>query len=365
MRILAVDIGTGTQDILLFDTSKVVHNCVKMIMLSPTALLAERISKATALGHPILFTGVTMGGGPAKKALSRHTGSGLAAYATIEAALTFHDDLEMVKRMGVTIIAADEIPRLPDLKVLELKDLDLKAIGQALDAFGVDRSFDALAVAVLDHGFAPPGVSNRLFRFDHLRRLMAQRNKLMTFAYLRHELPDYLTRMKAVASSAEIDVPLLILDTGVAAALGALQDNEVSQHDDVVTVNAGNSHTVAFHLHGDSIAGFFEHHSGLLDSAHVDLLVTKLVQGTLTNEEVYDGGGHGAVIIAGYQGQGKPFVAVTGPRRYLMAGSSLKPYHAVPYGDMMLAGCYGLVSACALRMEAWREEIQQALTQNA
>jgi uncharacterized protein (DUF1786 family) len=365
MRILAVDIGTGTQDILLFDTSKVVHNCVKMIMPSPTALLAERISKATAFGHPILFTGVTMGGGPAKKALARHTGSGLAAYATTEAALTFHDDLEVVKRMGVTIIAADEIPRLPDLEIVELKDLDLKAIGQALDAFGVDHSFDALAVAVLDHGFAPPGVSNRLFRFDHLRRLMAKRNKLMAFAYLRHELPDYLTRMKAVASSAEVDVPLLLLDTGVAAALGALQDSEVSQHDNVVTVNVGNSHTVAFHLHGDSIVGFFEHHSGLLDSAQVDLLINKLVQGTLTNEEVYEGGGHGAVILAGDRGQSKPFVAVTGPRRYLMAGSSLKPYYAVPYGDMMLAGCWGLVVACAFRTEVWREEIQQALAQNA
>jgi len=32
MRILAVDIGTGTQDILLFDSSKRVENCVKMIM---------------------------------------------------------------------------------------------------------------------------------------------------------------------------------------------------------------------------------------------------------------------------------------------------------------------------------------------
>ncbi len=79
MRILAIDIGTGTQDILLFDSSGAVENCVKMVMPSPTALLAERIHRATALGQPILFTGVTMGGGPSKRALSRHTGSGLAA----------------------------------------------------------------------------------------------------------------------------------------------------------------------------------------------------------------------------------------------------------------------------------------------
>ena len=100
MRILAVDVGTGTQDILLFDSSELVENCVKMIMPSPTVVVAERIVQATARGQPILFTGVTMGGGPSKRALSRHTAMGLAAYATVEAALTFHDDLEVVKGMG-------------------------------------------------------------------------------------------------------------------------------------------------------------------------------------------------------------------------------------------------------------------------
>jgi len=28
----------------------------------------------------------------------------------------------------------------------------------------------------------------------------------------------------------------------------------------------------------------------------------------------------------------------------------------------MLAGCYGLVSACGLRIDAWREEIDRALS---
>ncbi len=43
MRILAVDIGTGTQDILLFDSSKLLENCVQMIMPSPTTVVAKRI----------------------------------------------------------------------------------------------------------------------------------------------------------------------------------------------------------------------------------------------------------------------------------------------------------------------------------
>ena len=36
MQILAVDIGTGTQDVLLFDSSRSPENCLKMVMPSPT-----------------------------------------------------------------------------------------------------------------------------------------------------------------------------------------------------------------------------------------------------------------------------------------------------------------------------------------
>ena len=363
MRILAVDIGTGTQDILLFDSSRLVENCVKMIMPSPTVLVAERIARATARLQPILLTGVTMGGGPNRKALSRHVEAGLAAYATVEAALTFHDDLKVVEGIGVSIIAPDEMPRSSDLEIIELKDLDLAAIRRALDGFGIAQGFDAIAVAVLDHGLAPPGVSNRAFRFDYLKRQMAQGNELTAFAHLAPELPEHLTRMRAVAKSVDADLPLLLLDTGVAAALGALQDDEASQHDDLVTVNLGNAHTVAFHLHGRSIEGLFEHHTGLLDVAILDSMVTRLARGTITNSEVYDSGGHGAVVIS--RDRRKHFVATTGPRLQVMAGSSLKPHRATPHGDTMLTGCYGLVNAMALRMEAWREEIERALAGSA
>src|ERR1700730_9298508 len=64
IRVLAVDVGTGTQDILLFESGKTIENCFKMVMPSPTVIIAERIKRATEQGQPILLTGVTMGGGP-------------------------------------------------------------------------------------------------------------------------------------------------------------------------------------------------------------------------------------------------------------------------------------------------------------
>jgi uncharacterized protein (DUF1786 family) len=54
VRILAVDVGTGTQDILLFDSEKELENCVQMVMPSPTQLVASQIRQATAEGEGIL-----------------------------------------------------------------------------------------------------------------------------------------------------------------------------------------------------------------------------------------------------------------------------------------------------------------------
>ncbi len=359
MRILAVDIGTGTQDILLFDSSKTAQNNIKMILPSPTAIMARRISRATAAHRPVLLTGVTMGGGPIKRALTAHTAAGLTAYATVEAALTFHDDLEVVRRMGVTIADDASQSSVRGAEVVELRDLDLPAIRSALSGFGVDDKFDAMAVAVLDHGLAPPGMSNRVSRFEYLQRLMRQRNRLSAFAHLAGELPDSLTRMKAVAKTVDLDCPVLLMDTGAAAALGAIQDDAVADLDRTVTVNTGNSHTVAFHLSQGWIEGLFEHHTNLLDAPKLDGLIDKLLEGSLTREEVYADGGHGAVVVRGTGD--RPLIVVTGPRQQLMMNSRQKVHISSPHGDTMMTGCYGLVSACGMRVKGWREEIEKVL----
>ena len=54
-------------------------------------------------------------------------------------------------------------------------------------------------------------------------------------------------------------------------------------------------------------------------------------------------------------------VAVTGPRWAMMKSSKLGPYFSTPYGDMMMAGCYGLVEAVGKVLPEYREEISSAL----
>lgn len=359
MRLLAIDIGGLTQDILLFDTSRTIENCIKLVMPSPAAILAGKIAAATEARRALFFNGATMGGIPATGALMNHLKAGLKAYATPQAAATFNDDLSKVAKWGVTIVAEKEIPLSKGIIRIETEDLNFPRIEKALRAFDIEPAFDSIAVAVLDHGKAPPEVSDRLFRFQHLRQTVNKRRELIAFAYLANEVPPYLTRMKSVAKSVKKGMPLLIMDTPVAAVLGSLEDREVARHHQKVVVNVGNFHTLAFHLENNSILGFFEHHTGLLTRSKLEKLISKLVTGKLTNEEIYKDDGHGCLILESRREI--PFVSVTGPQRGLMYDSKLSPYFAAPYGDMMLTGCFGLVRAFATRVTKWRREIEKAL----
>ena len=100
MRILAIDIGTGTQDILCYDSAGPIENSPKLVMPSPTATAERRIRAATSAGRAVVLTGVTAGGGPCHWALNDHLRAGLAAFATAGAARPFADDLERAAAAG-------------------------------------------------------------------------------------------------------------------------------------------------------------------------------------------------------------------------------------------------------------------------
>jgi len=365
MKILAVDMGTGTQDILLFDSAQSVENSIKMVMPSATQIAAGRVRRATAAGRPLLLTGVIQGGGPCAWAVEDHLRAGGAAYATPEAAQTFDDDLEQVRRMGIHVVSDDEAAGLGDVDQVMLQDLDLPAIRRALAEFEVSPRFEGLALGCLDHGAAPPGYSDRLFRFDHLRRVVEARNDLRAFSLGPEELPAYLTRARSMVETArrqDGEAAIVFLDTGPAAALGALQDARVREAPAQLVLNLGNMHTLAFHLDGTRIVSLYEHHTGEITRGQIEDFTERLVAGALPHEDVFNTKGHG-VYYASEAGDGgaAPLVAVTGPQRGKVRGSRLQPYFAAPHGDMMISGCFGLVRAFGERHPDVREEIEAAL----
>jgi len=378
MKILAVDIGTGTQDIFLYNSKLDMENNFKLVVPSPTMIVHRQIKQATERGVPILLTGVTMGGGPSSWAAEAHVRAGYKVYATPDAARTFNDDLEAVKGMGIAVVSEDEAAGLPEsVQRLKLLDFDFKSIKHALKTTGIDLDhLAAVVVGVFDHGNAPANVSDRKFRFDYLDERIRKLNRLSAFAYRGEEVPAIMTRMKAVVDSARgIDIPLVVMDTAPAAVLGASLDPKVASRERVVITNVGNFHTLAFRLGGQGIEGLFEHHTGLIDRNKLVRLINALADGSLRNDEVYGDQGHGALVYnsaaLGF-GDGDYDVVITGPRRNIFHPApanrgkpGLRPYFPAPFGDMMITGCFGLLTATADVMPELAEPIRASLYNKA
>ena len=374
MKILTVDIGTGTQDIFLYDSNLDIENGLKLVVPSPTMIIHQRLKEATRRQRAVLLHGVMMGGGPSAWAAEAHARAGLPVYATPDAARTLNDDLDAVRAVGIQIVSDDEARRLPpDVERVEMCDFDFAAIAAALGAFGVSlHDLAAVAVAVFDHGDAPPHISDRQFRFDYLDERLRAHNRLSAFAFRAAEIPPIMTRLQAVVHSARRSpgpladgLPLIVMDTAPAAVLGATFDPRVGERERVMVANVGNFHTLAFRLGPGGIEGVFEHHTGLLDLPALEALLRALADGTLRHADVFEHHGHGALLydstpldIDAQPGFG---LAVAGPRRSLLRGSTLRPYFAVPFGDMMIAGCFGLLSAAGDLLPEIGEQIRASL----
>jgi uncharacterized protein (DUF1786 family) len=340
-RILAIDVGSGTQDILVWREDQNVENCPKMVLPSATAILAARIDRARLEGRHVFLSGRTMGGGPCTRAVRRHLGAGLKVFALPEPALTFHDDLEKVKGMGVQIVEAR--PRVKGLSEIEMADVNLESIEKALRLFDVPLP-GLIAVAVQDHGFSP-NESNRAFRFKQWREVLESGHDLDALLYSTP--PPHLTRMMAVTET----VPgAWVMDTGAAAILGALLDPWASfrKEQGITVVNIGNEHTVAALYQGTRAWGFYEHHTSLLDPEKLKVHLERFRRGELTNQEIFGDEGHGCQILPAARDQSafEP-LTITGPNRARF--QSLGGHMAAPFGDMMLTGCFGLVEALKRR----------------
>lgn len=335
MKILAIDVGTGTQDIMLYDSKNSIENAVKMVLPSPTKIMADRIRRHH---HDLFLTGETMGGGPVNRAIKSHLDKGYRVLMTENSARTVRDDLERVKSTGIEIVPARE--EHPEVAQLDLKDVDLAAIRGALSNFDVQLEFDHIGVAVQDHGFQE-GTGDRNFRFQKIKEKLNVPRIPEDFAYY-NEVPEYFTRMQGVFRTLKEYHPL-IMDSKFASISGATLDPTVAQMKNYMVMDVGNGHTLAASFKKGKINGVFEHHTGLLTPQRIEELVNRLSEGTITHEEVHSEGGHGAWAVGGI-GDFECVVA-TGPKRAILTETDLDIYNAAPGGDVMMTGTAGLIKA--------------------
>ncbi len=351
MKILAIDIGAGTEDILLFDSQKKsIENCIKLVLPSPTQTLATKVKETTKQRKDIFVKGDTVGGGALTFALKNHVQKGHRLIMTENTAYTVRNDLEEVKQLGIELVKQEKEPEDFQGKTITLEEINLKQLQMFLSGFDETLAdIDVVAIAVQDHGIFPKGTSNRKFRIQTMQELLKENPKPENLAFRQDEIPSCFLRMKSAAQAANRQLPkakIVIMDTSPDAILGCLKDQTIKTTGSVLVVNVGNGHTMAAIISNGEIIGMLEHHTRLLDSQKIERLLVKFASGDITDEEVFNDNGHGLFFLSKPPGFSRiTEIVATGPNRSILAQTKLPVHFASPAGDVMMTGPLGLIEA--------------------
>jgi uncharacterized protein (DUF1786 family) len=339
MKILAIDIGAGTQDILLFDSEKKIENCISLVLPTPSRVFAEKLK---TIEGGVYIHGDTIGGGALGRAILRHIQKGYRAVMEESAAYSIRNDLDEVRSMGIEV---GKKPKTDHYQEVEIREIDLPVLASFLSNFGEGFEVDAVAIAVQDHGVSPKGVSDRAFRFSNIERMIRENNRPEMFHFLEDTIPEYYLRMKSAVAAVRrtSSAPLLVMDTCFSAILGCLDEINGPS----IVVNVGNGHTIAALLLERKIEALYEHHTHELTPKKLESDLRLLIRGELNGKKVFDDNGHGAITLKPFQGEAQ--VVVTGPNRDLFKETSFRFIYAAPAGNTMMTGPMGLVKAAQYR----------------
>ncbi|MBM4276992.1 MAG: hypothetical protein FJ130_03795 [Deltaproteobacteria bacterium] len=341
MKILAIDIGAGTQDILLFDSEKKIENCTSLVLPTPSKILAEKLKK---IDGNLYVCGDTIGGGSLSRAILRHLKKGYRVSMEESAAYSIRNNLDEVRSMGIEV---GSNPSPGHFQELEICEIDLPLLRQFLTQFGEDFNFDVISVAVQDHGVAPKGVSDRTFRFEKMEEMLRKDNRPESFHFTEDSIPDYYLRMKSAVKAVRrtFSSPIVVMDTAFSAISGCLDEAEGPS----LIVNAGNGHTIAALLINRKIEGLYEHHTHELTPEKLENHLRLFVRGELNRQKVFEDNGHGVITLAPFFGEIS--IRVTGPNRDLFNGTSLQFTYAAPAENTMMTGPMGLIKAALYRFQ--------------
>ncbi|WP_292600281.1 DUF1786 domain-containing protein [Methanobrevibacter sp. UBA212] len=337
MRILAIDVGTGTQDIMIYDTEKELENSIKLVLPSPHLYISQQIRETE---NDIYFTGEIMGGGKIKKSLLEHMEKGYKVVMEPTCAKTIRDNIEQVKSLGIEI--ADENKDYTDYTKIKLGDINIKKLSEFLLGYDLDLDFDEIAIAVQDHGYNE-NMGDRDFRFEKIRQKVSHPISPLEFGF-KEDMPEYFTRMQAVRRQIKdegIEKLPLVMDTKFASIAGMCYDEVASRLDSFIVIDIGNGHTTAASIENGKIQGVFEHHTSSLTGESLERYIKRLASGEITHEEVHEDFGHGAHVLNPITEIEK--VIVSGPKRELIEKTNLDWHHAAPGGDVMMTGTIGLI----------------------
>jgi uncharacterized protein (DUF1786 family) len=274
---------------------------------------------------------------------------------TQNAAYTVRNLLEQVTDLGIEIVPENSDFSGSDGVTIFLNEIPFKEIHDFVSTFDETLlDVDVVAIAVQDHGVFPQEVSNRQFRISKIHEILSQNPVPESLAFIEGAIPHCFLRMRAAAKESRLQLPnakVILMDTAPAAVLGCLQDSAVRSHDPVLAVNVGNGHTMATIISGGQVIGVMEHHTRALTPPKIERLLIQFGDGQLSNDDVFQDGGHGAFYLSPAPGFSHiQTVAATGPNRRLLVNTRFPVYFAAPAGDVMMTGPIGLVHAVKQRI---------------
>lgn len=347
-KFLMLDIGAGTLDILYYDAKTSLQ--YKAVVRSPALTVAQ---KAAATSGNLLVRGVEMGGGPVSEVLIKRALQARVVMSA-SAAATLHHDPDRVRSWGIEVLDDDSAQRYtsdPAFTTLSMGDLEPDRLEQIVHAMGVPFSFDAVAICAQDHGVPPKGVSHLDFRNSIFKSRLEKSPFPAHLLFRADEIPDAFNRLRCIAKSAA-HMPareIYVMDSGMAAILGASLDPQSGGKENIMVLDIATSHTVGAALEKSSLAGFFEYHTRDITLDRLEQLMVDLGDGKLAHKRILEQGGHGAYIRKALGFENLDLIVATGPRRKLLEGSRFAVHPGAPLGDNMMTGTAGLFEALRAR----------------
>jgi len=110
MVILAIDVGKGTEDIMIQKSGQNIENTIQVVWPSSAQLMYQTLSIINE--SPILIDGDIMGGEPWHKIIYEKARSSNSVFMTRNAAKSLKYNLKFVEDKGVNIVSQTELDEM-------------------------------------------------------------------------------------------------------------------------------------------------------------------------------------------------------------------------------------------------------------
>lgn len=347
-KFLLIDIGAGTMDILCFDRTSDLH--YKAITKSPVVALAEKVDR---ISGNLFITGCEMGGGNFSNALKQRARKAKVV-VTRSASATIHHDPDRVLSLGIEIVADEDAGHYlnhNDYTSVTSGDLDISRLEKIVNGLGLSFEFDVIGVCAQDHGIPPKRLSHLDYRHEMFQAALDKNPRPEALLYRWNEVPATFNRLTAIARTARL-LPakdVYVMDSGMAAVLGASLDPRAHDRQNRVVIDVATSHTICAALQGNQLAGFFEYHTRDITRERLEELIPELTDGKIDHTRILKEGGHGAYLRNAFGFRNIHIIVVTGPKRRHFQHSKLPLFFGAPLGDNMMTGTAGLLEAICRR----------------